>query len=507
MAKVENKAQQWAIEWRAGRTVAVAALFVVVALAMSFPLQRWIGYPVVFLFFGAIMASAWVGGAAAGVVAVVLSSLAANYFFIPPVYSITVAKEAQSFFTAFILCALVLAMVISWRRRAEQLVREANGRLEEMVRARTAELERSNRELAEREQHLRELTEAIPQQIWRANAAGEIDYMNRNLLDYVGDEQPTELLERVVHPQDEPLVRAAWARARAAGERFEVEARVRNVAGDYRWFLIRGNPQRSSQGGIALWYGTHIDIEEQRRAQQGLVAAQEERIRQEKNLTLAEMAASIAHELNQPLTAVVTHAYACREWLRNERPNLERAKATAERIVEESTRASDVVRRVRALFRKESPSIQQVRLATMLSEQAHSLREEAIRRNATIRLEVAEGLPEIEADPVLLQQVIRNLALNGLEAMGETDGARVLTMGAELFNPGEVRIWVEDRGPGVSEELRGRIFEPFFSTKADGIGMGLAICRSIVEALGGGIAVESPASGGARFHFNLRASQ
>lgn len=510
MAERANTVWNGALWRRVGRAVAVASAFVVGALVMSFPLQRWIGYPFVFLFFGAIMASAWVGDAAAGVVAVVLSSLAANYFFIPPVYSITVAKEAQSFFAAFILCALVLAMVSSWRRRAEQLVRAANGRLEQMVRARTAELERSNRELAERERHLRELTEAIPQQIWRANAAGEIEYLNRNLRGYLGEQASADvadLLERTVHPQDEPLVRAAWAQARQAGERFEVAARVRSAAGAYRWFLIRGNPQRSSRGEIALWYGTHIDIEEQRRAQQGLVSAQEERTRLEKNLTLAEMAASIAHELNQPLTAVVTHAYACREWLRNEQPNLERAKATAERIVEESTRASDVVRRVRALFRKESPSCLNVSLGAVLEEQARLLREEAIRRNATIRLEVAEGLPEIEADPVLLQQVVRNLALNGLEAMDETAEARVLTIGAKPGEPGEVRIWVEDRGPGVSGELQMRIFEPFFSTKTDGIGMGLAICRSIVEALGGRIAVENLACGGARFQFNLRASQ
>ena len=123
--------------------------------------------------------------------------------------------------------------------------------------------------------------------------------------------------------------------------------------GGYRWFLVRSIPQRSEDGRIARWYGIHIDIEQQHSAQQNLVQAQDDLARLQRSLSMAEMAASIAHELNQPLTAVVTHAYACREWLQAKPANLEKASATAEKIVQESTRASVVVSRVRALFRKE----------------------------------------------------------------------------------------------------------------------------------------------------------
>ena len=129
---------------------------------------------------------------------------------------------------------------------------------------------------------------------------------------------------------------------------------MRGADGAYRWFLVRSIPQRSGDGRIARWYGIHIDIEQQHRMQQSLVQAQDDLTRLLRSLSMAEMAASIAHELNQPLTAVVTHAYACREWLRSKPANLEKASATAEKIVQESTRASVVVSRVRALFRKEA---------------------------------------------------------------------------------------------------------------------------------------------------------
>lgn len=490
------------------RPLAIACGLVGIALLASFPLQRVIAYPFVFLFFGAIMVSAWLGGAVAGLWAALLASLVVNFFFIPPLYSITVAKEAQTFWAAFILCAFVLAWVISGRKRAERLVRQANDRLEGMVQERTAALERSNQELGERERRLRELTEAIPQQIWRAGPDGALEYLNRPLRSYLGLEPQQPIAEQLVewvHPQDWPQLEAAWARALFAQESFEAEVRIRSGEGLWRWFLVRGNPQRAGDGSIAHWYGIHIDIEQQRRAQQGLQTAQEELSRLSRTLTMAEMAASIAHELNQPLTAVVTHAYACREWLRDDRLNLERAKTTAEKIVQESTRASEVVRRVRRLFQKESPVCQQVQINELIEQLAVLLRPEAIRRNVEVRLELADELVPLDVDPVLITQVLLNLALNGMEAMSGRTTDAVLTIGSTVAEPGYVQIWVEDRGPGVPTELVQRIFEPFFSTGKDGTGMGLAICRSIVEAHGGRIAVETAASGGARFQFSLKA--
>jgi PAS domain S-box-containing protein len=491
------------------KSAAIAIAFVLAALLGTFPLQRVIAYPFVFLFFGAIVGSAWVGGTAAGIYAVLLSSLVVNYFFIPPTFSISVAKEAQSYLAAFILCAIVVSIVSSARKRAERAVREANDRLEFMVQKRTAELERSNHEILERERHLRELTEAIPQQIWRAKPDGQIEYLNHHLRRYLGENShypEAGFFEKILHPDDQPLFNSALAAALAHEERFEVEARILGTDNQYRWFLVRGNPQRTSNGKIECWYGIHIDIEEQRRAQQGLVAAQDELSRLSKHLTMTEMAASIAHELNQPLTAVVTQAYACREWLRGESLNLTKATATADKIIKESTRASDVVRRVRSLFQKESPTCQSADVNQLIVDLSRILREEAIRRNVSIRLELADSLPAIDMDSVLIQQVLLNLATNGMEAMSQTTQERELLICSAKGEHGEITISVQDRGPGVPANLTTQIFEPFFSTKPDGIGMGLAICRSIIEAHGGRLVVFNLPSGGAKFQFNLRAT-
>ncbi len=236
---------------------------------------------------------------------------------------------------------------------------------------------------------LRMLTEAIPQQIWRSDVAGSIEYCNHHLCDYSG--QRTEVLRgeaffNVVHPEDKPLFRQGWQEALTSGDRFEIEARVRGGDGAYRWFLVRSIPQRSEEGQIARWYGIRLDIEQQHRAQQSLLQAQDDFTRLLRSLSMAEMAASIAHELNQPLTAVVTHAYACREWLRAKPANLEKVSETAEKIIQESMRASIVVKRVRALFRKEAPVRELTSMNRLIRELARLVRDEAIRRDVSISL-------------------------------------------------------------------------------------------------------------------------
>lgn len=489
------------------RPLAIAVVFVLVALLWTFPLQHVIAYPFVFLFFGAIMGSAWFGGVASGFIAVVLSSLLVGYFFIPPVFSTSIAKESQSFFTAFILCAIAITVVSSARKRAESAVRSARDELEVRVRARTAELEQSNRETQESERQLRQLTEAIPQQIWRADAKGNVEYCNGHLLSYLG--QPTELLQgesffNVFHALDEPIVRQAWRAALETRNNFEAEARVRSGGGSYRWFLVRAIPQLAGDGVVARWYGIHIDIEEQRQAQRSLAAAQEEQSRVSHLLSMAEMAASIAHELNQPLTAVVTHAYACREWLREDGPNIARASATAEKIVQESTRASAVVSRVRALFRKEAQTRETTDMNGLIRAAVRLLRDEAIRRDLSIRLTLADHLPKLKVDPIQIQQVLLNLAMNAMDAMAGTSEPRELTISSRQITADEAWISIEDHGPGIAEDTLTRIFEPFFTTKPNGAGMGLAICRSIVEMHDGRLWAENRPDGGAVFHFTVR---
>jgi C4-dicarboxylate-specific signal transduction histidine kinase len=280
---------------------------------------------------------------------------------------------------------------------------------------------------------------------------------------------------------------------------------VRGADGIYRWFLARSIPQRSEDGEIARWYGIHIDIEQQHSAQQSLVQAQDDLTRLLRTLSMAEMAASIAHELNQPLTAVVTHAYACREWLQSEPANLEKASATAEKIVQESTRASVVVSRVRALFRKEAQVRELASINRLIRELARLLRDEAIRRDVSIRLELTDDLPQLEMDPVQIQQVLLNLAINGMDAMTRVAAPRELIIRSKKLGDGEILVVVEDHGSGIAPAIASRMFEPFFSTKPDGTGMGLAICRSIIEAHDGRLWAEDSKQGGAILQFTVRA--
>jgi len=489
------------------KPTAIAGIFVLVALLWTFPLQHVIAYPFVFLFFGAIIGSAWFGGLVAGLIAIAMSYVTVVFFFIPPLYSISIAKDSRSFVTAFLLCGFAISIVSSSRKRAETAIRNARDELETRVHKRTAELERSNLEIAERERQLRLLTEAIPQQIWAADVQGRIEYCNHDLLEHLGKtprELQGEAFFTVLHPEDAALFREGWDAARNSGGRFEVQVRIRGANGGYRWFLVRGVPQRSTSGEILRWYGVHIDVEDQHRSQERLLSAHEDLSRFRRTTSMAEMAASIAHQLNQPLTALVTHASACRRWLQANPPNVARATAAAESVVQETSRAAEVVGRVRSLFSKTDYVREPTDLNALVRELTGLLREDAIRRGVTIKLSLADELPNLAVDSVQVQQVILNLAINGMEAMSVVPGPKSLEIETALSGTHEVMVTVKDCGPGIAEAVCDRIFEPFFTTKPQGTGMGLAICRSIIEEHGGQIWAEL-GSKGAVIHFVLKA--
>jgi signal transduction histidine kinase len=222
-------------------------------------------------------------------------------------------------------------------------------------------------------------------------------------------------------------------------------------------------------------------------------------------MSLAEMAASIAHELNQPLTALVADSHACRRWLSSEPANMQRAVATTERIVRECTRASAVVSRVRSLFTKAEYIREPTDLNSLIRDLARLMRDDAIRRNVSVKLHLSDDIPQLKLDPVQIQQVLLNLARNGMDAMAESAGARELEIASEMPDPDEVKVTVRDSGVGLDEQTKARVFEPFFTTKPEGTGMGLSICRSIIEAHQGHIWAE-PLPHGAAFHFTLRSN-
>ena len=220
--------------------------------------------------------------------------------------------------------------------------------------------------------------------------------------------------------------------------------------------------------------------------------------------TIGELTASIAHEVNQPLAAVVANADACVAWLSREKPDLAEARSAAERATQGATRASEVIARIRSLIAKATPEKSRVPLNRVIEQTAALAEGQAARNHVAIRLELSPDLLIVLCDSIQLQQVVLNLIVNGIEAMTSvTDRPRMLTVRTEPEDKGQVRVSVQDSGVGLNEEVMRRLFEPFFTTRAKGMGMGLSISRSIIEAHGGRLWAESNGSGGATFQFTL----
>jgi PAS domain S-box-containing protein len=236
------------------------------------------------------------------------------------------------------------------------------------------------------------------------------------------------------------------------------------------------------------------------RLHERLRLAQETLARASQAASLSELSASIAHEVNQPLAAVVANSHACHRWLTVEPPNLERAQKTVERIIRDANDAADVVSRIRALFKQSAETRTSMALNSVIAEAVNLMADDAARRRVRLELDVESNLPLAALDRVQIQQVLVNLIRNGMEAMDSATGERVLRIRARRIG-GEVQTEISDRGPGV--ECPDKIFEPFFTTKGNGMGMGLAICRSIVESHGGRLWAEGNEPHGARFVFTL----
>jgi C4-dicarboxylate-specific signal transduction histidine kinase len=243
---------------------------------------------------------------------------------------------------------------------------------------------------------------------------------------------------------------------------------------------------------------------EQRRTEEALQVARTELARVVRITTIGELAASIAHEVNQPLAAVVANADACVAWLARDNPDLVEARAAAERTTQGATRASEVIGRIRSLINKTAPERARVQINEIIREVVALAERQASKNEVFVETQLAPDLSPIFGDRIQLQQVILNLMLNGIEAMtGISDRPRRLIIRSQMQDADQVRVSVEDSGIGVKAEIIGRLFEPFFTTRSQGIGMGLPISRSIVEAHGGRLWAESTVSQGSVFQFTL----
>jgi C4-dicarboxylate-specific signal transduction histidine kinase len=342
------------------------------------------------LFYAAIVISAWFGGMGPGLVAVALATVALDYYFVPPLYTLRPDLKQISFLVVFGFLAVLTSWMSAKRKQSQEALRHARDELETRVQDRTAELRQANETLRERGETLQKVQ--------------------------------TEL------------------------------AHVTRV------------------------------------------------------MTVGELTASIAHELNQPLAAIVTNSNACLRWLGGAQPNLDEARKAVDRIIKDSYRASDVISRVRALVKKTPARNDLVDLNEVIVEVLALAQNQARRAGVVLKRELATDLPRVRGDRVQLQQVILNLVINGLEAIAKNkNGERELSISSGIDDSKDMTIAVRDTGEGLDPANLERVFDAFFTTKADGMGMGLAISRTIIESHGGRLWATPNSPRGAIFQFTLPA--
>jgi PAS domain S-box-containing protein len=367
--------------------------------------------------------------------------------------------------------------------------------------------------LRERERELSQLVDMVPVYIRRLTPEGEPIFFNKRLTDFIGMglaeigtpgmSRLPPAVENFIHPDESAKLLTAIQHSLATGEGYAMKYRMRRADGVYRWIETRAEPVRNQDGTIAQWYAISIDVDDEVRAQQAeeaLRATSDKLAKATQAASLAELSASIAHEVNQPLAAIVANSHACQRWLAAEPANVGRAKITVERIIRDANSAAEVVSRIRALFKQSVEPRDSAPLSGAIAEARSLMAEEAGRRRVLMEIEVESNLPLVAFDRVQIQQVLINLIRNGFDAMDATSDDRVL--GVRVRRHGHsIQTEISDRGTGV--EFPDKIFEPFFTTKQNGMGMGLAICRSIVESHGGRLWVEKNQPHGATFIFTL----
>jgi PAS domain S-box-containing protein len=306
----------------------------------------------------------------------------------------------------------------------------------------------------------------------------------------------------MIHPDDrkQALVETENLAAGRILHRFGLRFRAKN--GSYRWLSWRAVPH---QGRI---YAMARDETEQKHAEDSLREAQQELERVSRQTTIGAMTASIAHEINQPLSAIVASGNAGLRWLAREEPNLDEVQEALQRIVDDGRRAADIITSIRGMFRKDNHERLLLSVNDLVREVLTLTHGDLERRQIILRSQFQDALPKITGERVPLQQVLLNLIMNAAEAMSAVTGReRLLTIQAALNEQTSVLITVEDTGCGIDQVHLDRIFEPFFTTKSHGMGLGLSICRSIIEAHGGRLWALPGSPFGTAFHLTLPSAE
>jgi len=336
-------------------------------------------------------------------------------------------------------------------------------------------------------------------------ATGEHTYWSEEIFrvtgfDPAGGLPRFEEFERRIHPDDRARTKEHFRTAIREKVDFDHGYRIVHPGGEIREIHVIGHPVLSPSGDLVEFVGTLMDVTERRRAEEERQAlAHANRI-----ATMGQLTASIAHEVNQPIAAVVTNAQAALRWLNIQPPDPEEVRQALDRIVSNGRRAGDVIGRIRALVTNAPPRNDQLDINEVILEVMALTRSELRSSGTSLQTQLADGLPLILGDRIQLQQVILNLIFNAVEAMsGSREAMRELLIRTEQDGSGGVLVAVRDSGPGPKTESLNRLFDAFYTTKPGGMGMGLSICRSIIEAHGGRVWATTNLPQGAAFQFTL----
>jgi PAS domain S-box-containing protein len=371
------------------------------------------------------------------------------------------------------------------------------------------ERKRSEERLRESEARFQAMADKAPVLIWTTGTDGLCNYFSKPWLDFTGRTMEQEVglgWIQGVHPDDVQGCFDGFLPNFEARKPFRMEYRLKRADGEYRWVMESGVPRYTVGGEFAGYIGSNIDITDLKLAEQErekLRQAQADLAHINRVTAMGELTASLAHEIKQPISAAFTDAKTCLKWLERNQPKVVEARQAASRIIKDVTRASEIIGRIRSLFKKGEAQRELVDVNEIIREMIALLRDEAGRYSILVHTELAPDLPNIRGDRVQLQQVFMNLMLNAIAALSEMNGARELTIKSEQNPEKQVLISVMDNGVGLPPQHEEKIFDAFFTTRPQGTGMGLSISRSIIESHSGRLWATPNPGRGATFQFTL----
>jgi len=367
-----------------------------------------------------------------------------------------------------------------------------------------SERKRTQRELEKSEENLRLILDTIPGMVYSRTADIKVEYVNRHGLEFFGktlEELRNGAWSEALHPDEQDWVLEEIKRNSSAEQPYTMEYRRCRFDGTYRWFQTTVAPFRDTKGNVIRWYGLLTDIDDRRRMEDSLRQTEAKLSQAARLAAAAELSASIVHEISQPIAAMVANGQACIRWLSADPPNIENGVAAVERVVRDGKDAREIIKSLRTLFKKSPPSKAPLNIKELVDEVLSLTRSRVVNERIVLQADISSDLPLVPGDRIQLMQVLLNLVSNAVDAMQSVeDRPKIISIQSRAVDNAIVTE-VADSGEGIADVEK--IFETFFTTKTSGMGIGLPICKSIVEAHGGRLWAQKGAHAGSVVSFSI----